>query len=365
MGVKGTAVPVIPEEVALLPREGQSSGARPKKFEALKQWSSVDTQTSKTKLGRPGGGQNVCIVVEHPTVNVDVAPGDDGYRYGTVDCRYRVVDSEGREETDGEMDCDGEERGSDQTDRLNETVDSFLPEDEGAGSEATRSPIHGSNSARHLIRDGEGNCKEESDEGVERDEFAVANVSDSKKAGRFPSSVSNKFQVKGTLSQATSRKMPNFRDLKCPSNPCLLGPNSSSKFFHTGSKPTTKFGLRSDTSLSKLSLPGSSGSSKASSLIADTGANLSSRSLSASGTTSKPGSPRLKGHLKPFLPRMNSRASKLKSRASTSNMEVPEKVTVFRSNSDSKRTRTGSTGQRFRNFSLRNKKMGWDEVSSN
>ena len=47
-----------------------------------------------------------------------------------------------------------------------------------------------------------------------------------------------------------------------------------------------------------------------------------------------------------------------------SNREHTDKVGVIRSNSDSRRIREGARRQKFRNFSLRNKKMPWEEVST-
>ena len=61
---------------------------------------------------------------------------------------------------------------------------------------------------------------------------------------------------------------------------------------------------------------------------------------------------------------LSAKASTAKGLVASTSKNIGEKVKMFRSNSDSKRIREGAKRQKFRNFSLRNRKMAWDEVSA-
>lgn len=152
----------------------------------------------------------------------------------------------------------------------------------------------------------------------------------------------SKFDFNSMKSRSTMDKLKNFRT---SSLKLKLSYKSSLPKLDTVHEP----GLAETNSIVSLSNSGTHTTTRASSSTAlVTSIPVSASKVSPSSSNGEP---------KPPAVDQFSRESR-----SGTKMTFKPKMAVFRSNSDSRRIRTGSRCQRFRNFSLRSKKLAWDEV---
>lgn len=262
MGVKSAVAAASPEQVGLLDKGEQVTRPKRKSVEVARKWSSVDVTSSGIPLLERGG---------HATRKQGVG---DSYRE--------------------------DELGSDHY--LDITQDTMLPEDDDQDGkeedDSFQTPKKISLSDRALRR--------------------LSPRSSIRRVNEVRSSAGNSPVLENRLSLANSslskaktflgRPKPSLRQLKCPSNPCLLGRKSPSR--------------------------------------------LGTPTLSGNASLPRYISPK---HSSPA--RLNTSTC-----ASKQNLAFRSKMTVFRSNSDSKKLRGGERSNKFRNFSLRNRRLACDEV---